>query len=165
MSLLMHWVHLLAAIAWIGGLTYIVFVLFPVVAAIDPIARATLAPRLIRRFLVLVWTSIVLLLVTGLYRLIAVQHMTTTAAWFQGGYGHLLMTKLVLYLLLVGVAIHVTLILYPPLRQHMREHLAAPAPVACTVCAGFLKKARRMMWIGWGMGIATVLLAARLRGA
>ena len=165
MSLIMHWLHLLAVVAWIGGLTYIVFIFFPVVAALDPVGRATLAPRLIRRFLVLVWTSVGVLLITGLYRIFVVQQMFDRTAWLQTGYGHSLMTKLVLYLLLVGVAVHVTVVLYPPLRNHMREHLAHPTPTACTICARFLKKARRMMWIGWGMGIVTILLAARLRGA
>lgn len=166
MSLFLHWLHLLAAIAWVGGITYLVFVFFPIFPSVDPVARAQLAPRLVRRFLVLVWSAAAVLLITGFYRVLAVQHMTTATSWLHNGpYGHTLMTKLFLYLLMVGLAVHINFILYPRLRSHMQEHTASAAPTACTVCARLMQKTRRMMWIGWGMSLLVVFLAARLRGA
>ncbi|MBI4367222.1 MAG: hypothetical protein HY543_10420 [Deltaproteobacteria bacterium] len=165
MPLVAHWIHLLAVVAWIGGLTYIVLVAAPVVRALDPFTRAQIAPRMIRRFLTLVWTSALLLLATGLYRLLAVLHFTTSAQWFDGGYGHTLMTKLFVYLLLAGIAGHMTFVTYPRVRVHMQEHLVAPTPTACTVCARLMQKARRMMLIAWTLGVIAILLAARLRGA
>lgn len=164
MSLILHWIHLLAAIAWIGGITYVVLVLFPVLPAADPVARATLAPRLMRRFLTIVWLSAGLLMATGLYRVLAVQRMTTES-WFHTGYGHSLMTKLGLSFLLLGIAGHLTAVTYPRVRAHMQEHLASPAPMPCATCARLMGSAKRMMRIGWAIGVIVILLAARLRGA
>ncbi|MBI2346167.1 MAG: CopD family protein [Deltaproteobacteria bacterium] len=165
MSLIMHWLHLVAVVAWIGGLTYILLVVAPVALSIDPATRATIAPRLVRRFLTLVWISVVLLLGTGLYRVFAVQQMWTATAWFSSGYGHILLTKLVLSLLLFGIAGHLTFASYPKLRAHMEEHAMSPAPVACTTCIRMMRKARRMLKLAWVIGLLIILLAARLRGA
>lgn len=164
MSLLMHWLHLLATIAWIGGLTFIVFVAQPVVVGLDPTVRATIGPRMAKRFLTLVWIAIAVLLVTGLYRVLLVQQMFTADRWFQTGYGHLLMTKLVLFFLFVGIAGHLTAVTYPRLRAHAREHLVHPGVTACTTCTLLMRKAKRIMRIGWGLAAVIVLLAAKLRG-
>lgn len=165
MPLFLHWLHLVAAVAWIGGVTFLTLIFFPIFGGVDPLTRAQFAPRLIRRFLVLVWSAVLLLLLTGLYRIVVVQQMVTTATWLQSSYGHILMTKLALYLLLVGIVVHFSGVSYPRIREHMREHLVTPVPTACTTCARLLRKTRRMMLIAWTLGLLALLLAARLRGA
>jgi uncharacterized membrane protein len=63
---LLLWIHLLAAIAWIGGMLFLSLVLAPLVrsrkAAPEFIALFRLAAR---RFRLFVWSAIVLLLSTG----------------------------------------------------------------------------------------------------
>lgn len=64
--LLLLWIHLLAAIGWIGGMLFLSLVLAPLVrsrkAAPDFMALFRLAAR---RFRLFVWSAIVLLLSTG----------------------------------------------------------------------------------------------------
>lgn len=61
-----RWVHLVAAIAWVGGQLFLVLVLLPVLRRALPRAQRTLiVAQLGQRFAVLSWISLGLLLVTG----------------------------------------------------------------------------------------------------
>lgn len=63
---LLVWVHLLAAISWIGGTIFLSVVLVPVLKS-EPFAsqRALLFRTIARRFRVVVWGGIAVLLFTG----------------------------------------------------------------------------------------------------
>lgn len=163
--LLPHWLHLLAAMAWVGGILYVNFVLLPALVAQSTEAKARLVPLLLRRFVVLVWSAAALLLLTGLDRAMRVQHLTSAAAWLETPYGRLLALKLFFFLLLVGIAGHVTFVTYPKVRAHMPSHCAgSPATTApCATCAALTAKLRRMMRIALLVGMTVVLLAAALR--
>ena len=66
MTLLLMWLHLLAAIAWIGGMLFLSLVLVPVLKS-EPFASqmALLFRPTARRFRAVVWGSITVLLFTG----------------------------------------------------------------------------------------------------
>ena len=63
---LLVWLHLLAAIAWIGGMMFLSVVLVPVLKR-EPFAsqKAVLFRTTARRFRSVVWGAITVLLVTG----------------------------------------------------------------------------------------------------
>lgn len=78
---LMLWLHLLAAIIWIGGLVFQVLVVFPTLARAAPTpARLRLALSLEARFRVLVWPAVGLVLFTGLVNLMPIWHATVVTA-------------------------------------------------------------------------------------
>jgi len=78
---LMLWLHLLAAITWIGGLVFQVLVVFPTLARAAPsAARLRFALSLEARFRVLVWPAIGLVLFTGLVNLMHVWYATVVTA-------------------------------------------------------------------------------------
>lgn len=89
---LIHWLHLLAAIIWLGGMIFTAFLL-------NPILRARLAPEvrlpLIRavglRFKYVEWICLGVLLATGLEKL---RQMGSWEAAFEGSYGRILTVKL-----------------------------------------------------------------------
>jgi uncharacterized membrane protein len=54
---ILHTLHLLAVVFWIGGVGYTLFVLIPALPTVSLRDRAVLVPRLFRRFLTLVWLS------------------------------------------------------------------------------------------------------------
>lgn len=66
MTILLVWLHLLAAVTWIGGMLFLSLVLVPVFKR-EGLAgeRRQLFVSLAVRFRGIVWTSILLLLVTG----------------------------------------------------------------------------------------------------
>jgi copper resistance protein D len=66
----LRFVHVLAAIVWIGGMLFVALVLVPVVRAqADPVLRARLFHQAGVRFRAVGWAALLLLLVTGLANL------------------------------------------------------------------------------------------------
>jgi uncharacterized membrane protein len=59
--------HLVAAIVWVGGMFFAVFVLRPSAGALEPGDRLALWDRVFARFFPWVWASIVLLLASGYF--------------------------------------------------------------------------------------------------
>ncbi|MDE5443126.1 hypothetical protein GWG65_17015 [Bradyrhizobium sp. CSA207] len=59
-------IHILAAIIWLGGLFLLCVVLQPSVRPLDPATALSLWHRVLSRFLVWGWISLVLILTTGI---------------------------------------------------------------------------------------------------
>ena len=68
-SALNNFLHLLAAASWIGGIIYTILVLAPSQTAIDPSQRGKLFGAVVKRFTILVWISVIILLLTGIYKI------------------------------------------------------------------------------------------------
>jgi uncharacterized membrane protein len=68
--LVILWLHVLAAIAWIGGMLFIALVLVPVTRRLeDPAMRTRLVQETGRRFRTVGWIALTVLVVTGLLNL------------------------------------------------------------------------------------------------
>jgi uncharacterized membrane protein len=65
MYTLIKLLHLVAAIVWMGGMTFMIFSLKPSVAGLEPSVRAPLMVQVWQRFFALVIGAIVVLLFTG----------------------------------------------------------------------------------------------------
>src|SRR3954463_3804127 len=57
--------HLLFAVLWVGGMFFAYVVLRPSMTAIDPPQRMLLHTRVFRRFFLLVWHAMPIMLLTG----------------------------------------------------------------------------------------------------
>ncbi|MEK7701144.1 MAG: DUF4149 domain-containing protein [candidate division NC10 bacterium] len=67
MSLLLRWIHVLAAVTWIGGMLFIALVLVPVTRRLeDPALRTRLVHEAGLRFRAVGWIALGLLVLTGL---------------------------------------------------------------------------------------------------
>lgn len=67
MSLLLRWIHVLAAVTWIGGMLFIALVLVPVTRRLqDPALRARLVHETGMRFRTVGWIALAVLVATGL---------------------------------------------------------------------------------------------------
>lgn len=62
---LILFVHLAAAIVWMGGMSFMLFSLRPALGALEPSQRLPLAGQVLRRFFAAVAVSIALLLTSG----------------------------------------------------------------------------------------------------
>jgi uncharacterized membrane protein len=70
MTLAVRWLHLMAAITWIGGMLFIALVLVPVARRLsDPTLRGRLLQETGRRFRTVGWVALGLLLASGLANL------------------------------------------------------------------------------------------------
>jgi copper resistance protein D len=69
-SLVSRWLHVVAAITWIGGMLFIALVLVPVTRRLDdPALRARLVQAIGMRFRTVGWIALGVLLATGLVNL------------------------------------------------------------------------------------------------
>jgi putative copper export protein len=69
-ALLVRWVHVLAAITWVGGMLFIALVLVPTVRAVgDAALRARVVRESGRRFRTIAWAALAVLILTGLLNL------------------------------------------------------------------------------------------------
>ncbi|WP_092004097.1 DUF4149 domain-containing protein [Polaromonas sp. OV174] len=82
MPALMKFLHLFAAMAWLGGVTFMLFALRPVAAEqLAPPQRLALIAQVLRRFFALVWIAIAVLLLTGLAMLLGVGMKHAPMGW------------------------------------------------------------------------------------
>ncbi len=70
MRLVIVWVHVLAAIVWVGGMVFLVMVVAPYARKLPAEQRREIFEQLGRRFSTLSWGCIAVLLVTGIGNLI-----------------------------------------------------------------------------------------------
>lgn len=94
-----HWLHLMAAVTWIGGMIFTAFVVQPVLrAALDDTTRITLYRDIGRRFKTIQIAALCVLLATGSYKLFGLRESPDI---FYSPFGYVLATKLVLVLIVV----------------------------------------------------------------
>ncbi|MGB0061283.1 hypothetical protein [Candidatus Binatus sp.] len=96
LRLVVLFVHIVAVIVALGGSLFSTFALAPVLAAeLDPPARLRVSRRIVRRLGAIVLTSLAVLVVTGILNV-----------FFIGGVSILLAIKLVLVLVVIGLALY-----------------------------------------------------------
>lgn len=79
---MMKFLHVLAAIIWLGGMSFMLFALRQAAAeTLQPPQRLPLIAKTMQRFFALAWASIVVLLLTGLAMLLAVGMKNAPAGW------------------------------------------------------------------------------------
>jgi len=103
LTTIVQWVHLSAAIIGVGGMAFMLFVLFPSVGALNDEQRAGLQKAVLRRFNWVWWSVIFLLLASGLYNVKLV--------WLapQGTYWKFLTIKIALSLAVFVVVLFLTI--------------------------------------------------------
>jgi uncharacterized membrane protein len=140
--------HLLGAMAWMGGMAFVAFCLRPAAAeTLDPPQRLPLWVATLARFLRLVAGAVVVLLISGLALLGQVGLRAAPAGW-------LVMTAL--GGIMAAVFAYVYLALFPRLRTHCR---AAAWPAAAAV----LNLIRRLVALNLVLGVVTVAAAVAAR--
>lgn len=137
MPTLVQWIHVTASIISVGGLAFLLFILEPSLEALPPEQREPFTRQVMNRFRWVVSSSIVLLLLSGVY---SVRQSYWEAPW--GKAWALLTVKIVLSFFVFVIALGVTL----PVKIFDRP------------------RARRRTWLAIAVGLAAVviLLAAYL---
>src|SRR5208337_1551844 len=138
MSTFLQWIHVTAVVIGIGGLAFLLFILTPSVGSMQPEQRDLLAKQVMGRFRWVIWSAIVVLLVSGLY---SIREYYWEVAW--GKSWVLLTVKIVLSLFVFVIALALTL----PFKLFDRV------------------RARRQIWlsIAVGLAVAVIFISAYLR--
>lgn len=137
-------IHLLAAMAWVGGMFFAYFCMRPAAAEVlQPPQRLPLWAATFRRFLRYIAVAVALLLATGLGMLMESGPRHAPAGW------HVMMT---LGFVMAGIFGYVYAVLYPELRDHCS---AAAWPAAGKT----LNRIRQLVALNLALGVATVVAA------
>ena len=81
MNNLMNFLHVSAAVVWLGGVSFMLFALRPAAMDLPPPQRLPLMALVLKRFFRLVWVCIGLLLATGLVMLLSVGMKQAPVGW------------------------------------------------------------------------------------
>src|SRR5262245_14137765 len=129
------WIHLLAAVTWIGGMVIISLVVVPVLLSREPSSqRAELLRAVGERFSLVVWPCIIVLLMTGILNLM---HLAIPfEVLFTTRLGKLLIVKWSLLAGMIGLTVYHDFVAGPRLRA-----LNPQDPV-------YERLAARMRWFG-----------------
>ena len=130
--------HLTAAVISVGGLAFLLLVLTPSLGNLPPAQRDLWAKQVMDRFRWVLWTAIIVLLVSGLY---SIREYYWEVAW--GKSWGLLTVKIVLALVVFVIALALTL----PLKLFNWV------------------RARRQVWLSVAVGLAVtvIFISAYLR--
>ena len=131
--------HLLGAMAWVGGMAFALLVLRPSLAVLEPAQRLALHREVFRRFFRLIWHAMPLVLATGYAMIFAL----------LGGFAHLNWAVNVMHLLgLIMTAVFLYVVFVP-----WRAMQAAPSPQA-------VERIRRLVMVNLALGTLTLIVAA-----
>ena len=81
MTALMKFLHIAAAVTWLGGVSFMLFALRPAALQLAPAQRLALIAEVLHRFFRLVWAAIAVLLATGLGMLLGVGMKNAPIGW------------------------------------------------------------------------------------
>jgi uncharacterized membrane protein len=115
---LLIWIHLLAAMFWIGGMLFFAIVLVPSLRLLPPPQKAELIGRIGQRFRKTGWISLGILLVTGLSQL----YHLGSPVFAEGS----LWVKLILIVLMVFFTLLHDFVLDPGSVEISRANPASP---------------------------------------
>ncbi len=142
MSAIVQWVHLLSAVLAVGGVAFVRLVLLPAAGSIAEVGAASLVQRAVARFRPILWTCIGLLLATGLCNVFL---LAARGGLTLSGYTHVLTAKIVLALVMFGIAFALTLPGDPNSGLRARRKLWLAVNVAIGVTVLFLSAYLRRM--------------------
>jgi uncharacterized membrane protein len=154
---MVHWIHLIAAVTWLGGTIYAIVVLRPSLKDVDPAVAVKLSLVSDMRFRVVSIAALIALLLTGLFLVSSIfEGVGSPSAFFGSPYGRILGVKIVLAVIAIASGLTAGFWLAPKLVYALEARDESAA-----------ERIRRYMavlcWIGFTLGILITVCAAFLR--
>ncbi|RMF87240.1 MAG: hypothetical protein D6736_13285 [Nitrospinota bacterium] len=157
---IIRWIHLLAATTWVGGMIFHLFIAFPALTTPQQGQRVTVNATILSRFLKVVWVSVGVLILTGIWNLNVRIHQAVPPD-FSWWVAFLIKFLLVLGMISMSGKLHFAIV--PKLKE-----IATPPSTASggeggeTELATLQKKAMGLTRGTLLLGIVVLLLAAYL---
>lgn len=159
---LAFWLHMLATVAWIGGLVAVVILVLPAAKkTLEPGTYANFLEQLQRRLDPLGWLSLAVLLATGLFQMSANPNyeglLSISNRWAAS-----MLVKHILFIGMIGVSAYLTWGVLPALRRiAMRQAKGLDAQEAVQL----QKRETLLLCINLVLGISILGLTALARAA
>ncbi len=133
--------HLLAAAAWVGGMLYALVVLRPTLGVLDPAPRLQLHMLTLKRFFLVVWHAMPIMLLTGWAMIGAIGWSMARLPWYVN-------TMQLLGLAMAGVFLWAYFGPFRRLRRAIR-----PGPE-------LLARIRQLITVNLALGTAVIVVAS-----
>lgn len=117
-----NFLHLLATAIWIGGAIYIHFILFPALKQIDQQQSGKLQGIIAKRFSIVAWTCLIILLITGY-----IKTPYNLLLNFSPGFGLTLAIKHILIFGMIVVGLNIPLRIVPNMQRNAPQPGEAPS--------------------------------------
>ena len=137
MSTFMQWVHVSAAVIGVGGMAFMLLVLFPSAGLLDQEHRDRLLKAAMGRFAWVSWSMIILLLGSGLYNV----KLVWLVPW--GPYWEFLTIKIVLAMVVFGIILCLT--------------------IPLSIFDTFRERRNQWLYAAFGLSMIVILISAYLR--
>jgi uncharacterized membrane protein len=135
-------VHVLCAVIWVGGMFFAYVVLRPSLAVLEPIQRIALHTQVLRRFFLIVWHAMPLILLSGFAVLFGLYGGPAAAPWNVA-------TMMLLGLIMSAVFV---LIVFGPYARFRRTTDRATA-------AASADRIRKLIGVNLVLGLVTIVVA------
>jgi len=145
--------HLLVTAVWIGGMLFMKLVLMPGMQAIEPAQRGRLMGAIAKRFTIVAWSCIVVLLVTGILKTQSGYLLST-----ESRYGQLLLAKHLMFAGMIVIGLVITFAVAPRLKA-LAPAPGSPPPAALVSAE---KRLELLSAVNTVLGLAVLLVVAAM---
>ena len=135
-------VHVLCAVIWVGGMFFAYVVLRPSLSVLEPIQRIALHTQIFRRFFLIVWHVMPLILLSGFAALFGLFGGPATAPWNIS----------VMMLLGLIMSVIFLIIVFGPYARFRRT-------TDRTTTAAAIDRIRKLIGVNLVLGLVTVVVA------
>jgi uncharacterized membrane protein len=161
---LAYWLHMLATVVWIGGLSALaIFVLPAARRALDPPAYAAFLTNLQQRFDPLGWFSLAILAATGMFQMSASPSYQGFLA-IEDRWAAAILIKHLLFFGMAGLSAYLTWGLMPKIRR-MALRRAASGAVDEAEAQRLIAQESRLLQLNLLLGVLVLALTAIARAS
>lgn len=162
---LAYWLHMLATVLWIGGLSSLTLLVLPAAnKVLDALAYAALLERVQKRLDPLGWACLVILTATGLVQMSANPNYQGFIA-IENRWSAAILVKHLLFLVMTGVSAYLTWGLLPGLRRLALQRQHLPAETLSVQSANLARREATLLRLNLFLGIFVLALTAIARSA
>jgi uncharacterized membrane protein len=159
-----YWLHMLATIAWLGGLSAMLFLVLPAVRrSLTPESRSTFLNQLQNQLNRLGWICLMVLAATGMFQMSSNPNYQGFLA-IENSWAVAIFIKHIVIGLMVLVSAYLTWGLLPSLNRLAFKRAAGKA-VDAEMAARLEKRERLILWISLGLAVVVLALTAWARVA
>lgn len=116
-AIMLDWLYLTARTIWLGSLTYLAYVLLPLLPVVEPDQHTHMLTSLLHRFHPLMLAAIAILVVSGVY--LGEASISDSQQFLTDPYGRTLLIESLLIVLMIALSTYEMLILRPKVTRQM----------------------------------------------